>query len=275
MPDEDAIVSEAVVDPVAVADPVVDPAPAPEPEPKPDTPAIAEPPAPVMVPLRVLQERVGEETNKRQAAEEAARQAEERSRSYEEIVKRLQAEPKPGETVKPAAPAAPAADNRNAVEQEAARLIFLRDVQAVQAEGATAYGARWNDAVNALTAYGAAADEFVSQVMEINKDKAHDILFAIAQEPERAIGLTKMSPARRIAEITRISDAMAKPEPKTETKPAESVKPAISKAPTPKPVVAPHAPTIEIDITNPDHHEKMSDRDFERAYKDKYMRRTG
>lgn len=259
-------IEPVAVDPVLSADPVVDPAvtdPEPAPAPKSD-------PTP-----KWALERIGEETGKRQAAEERERVATERANALEEITRRLQAGAKPGD---PAAPepatrrAAPASD----VEQEAARLVFDRDVQRISETGLRTYGPKWADAVNILDRCNANSTDFVSSVMEIDPAKTHEIMFHIAQDPEKAVALTRMSPARRIAEITRIVDAMADPKAAVDPKPVPAEpKPAISRAPAPKPAVAPLAAAPEVDPSTPEGNEKLTDKQFEDWYKKQhYTRKT-
>jgi hypothetical protein len=270
-------VADPAVDPAVVVDPAaVDPAVA-------DPPAAPVQPQPAMVPLRVMQERVGEETTKRQAAEEAARVAIERARSFEEITKRLQADPKATPpAADPTATRAPAPADpqfQTAVQQEAARQRFNDDVQLVSESGLKTYGAKWTEAITALNAYGANSEEFVSNVMDVDKSKTHDIMFQIAQDGELAVRLTKMAPTRRIAEITRMvmaQTAAADPKPAVDAKPADP-KPAaaLSRAPAPKPAIAPHAPAPDIDPRTPDGDAKMDDKEWEAWYKKTYMKRAG
>jgi hypothetical protein len=87
-----------------------------------------------------------------------------------------------------------------------------------------------------------------------------------------------MDPRRRTVELTRMSMATAAPaadaKPAPKPAPAAEVKP-LSRAPTPKPAIAPHAAAPEVDPTTPEGNEKMSDAQFEAWYKSKYMKRTG
>lgn len=263
-------VEPVAVDPALTADPVVDPAvidPEPVPAPKAET-----------TPKWAL-ERIGEETGKRQAAEERERVATERANALEEITRRLQAGAKPGDT--PAPQPVPEPANRRAaaasdVEQEAARLVFDRDVQRISETGLRQFGPKWADAVNILDRCNANSSEFVASVMEIDPAKTHEIMFQIAQDPEKAVALTRMSPARRIAEITRIADAMADSKAVVDPKPvaAADPKPAISRAPAPKPAVAPLAAAPDVNPMTAEGNDKLSDQEFERWYKDKYMKRS-
>lgn len=269
-------------EPVEVVEPVAEPAPVaaepPAPEPAPE-PAPAPAPAPQMVPLRVMQERIGEESNKRQAAEERERAATERNREFEAIVNRLQAKSAdpaaPAPRAEPAAPARPTATtgiDPSAVAQARTQLMLEK----VISDGNATYGAKWQPAVAALDSYGADTVEFVMGVVEVDAARAHDIMFQLSQDPEKAVQLAKMSPTARTAAITRMSDAMAQAaaaEPKPVT-PDPAPKPAISRAPAPKPAIAPIAPAPEVNWETPEGNEKISDREFEDRYKAKYYKRS-
>ena len=278
-PDDPAALEVPVDPPVLETDPPAadPPAPVAEDPPAPPAPAPAPPPAPKMVPLRVLQERVGEETTKRQAAERAAAEAEERARNYQEIVERLRAAQPPADPAAAAAHRAPAAQaplTENAIREEAQRQILQRDLSDISQAGLNAYGQEWANAVNSLNSYGANSVEFVSNVMEIDKAKTHEVMFALAQDPEKAVSLARMTPARRISEITRMIDTMAKESAPAPAAPAAPPKPAISRAPAPPPQPRPLAPSPEVDPMTADGNEKMSDAEWERWYKNKYQKRA-
>ncbi len=269
--------ADVPADPVAqMADPPAadlpaDPAPAAPPATRADTP-------------RWALERIGEETGRRQTAEQRAAEAERRAADLQAMIERLQQPPAAGDPPKAAAPPAPArpAVDQDAVRQEAARLRFAEKLTDVSNAGANQYGQKWADAVAALNAYGANSEEFVASVIDIDAAKAHEIMFNIAQDGERAVALARMSPTKRAAEITRMIMAEAKnadpkaldpkpADPKAAAEPAKAA-PQISRAPAPKPVLQPQAPAKELDPTNPDDNEKMSDSEFERWYKGKYYK---
>jgi hypothetical protein len=278
-PDEPAAPAADAPEPALVADPAPA-ADAPEPaadEPAADpAPAAVVPPAPKAEVPKWALERIGEETSKRQAAETQARAAAQRAQDAEELARRLQA--------KETAPAADTTARRTetaaapdtAVEAKAAELLFQRDLQTVSQAGASAYGQKWDQAVKALDAYGANSLEFVANVMDIDRSKAHDIMFEIAQDGEKAVALARMTPTRRIAEITRMIMAQAAPaaDTKTEPEPKAEPKSAISKAPAPKPAIAGRAPEPEVNPMTPEGDAKMSDAQFESWYKAKYWKKT-
>lgn len=221
-------------------------------------------------------ERIGEETSKRQAAEQAAREAIERANTFEEITRRLQAAGKdgqqPAERTSPAPQ--PTASDDAEIDRRAEHKLFVRDVDAMRQEGLKSYGAQFMEAIQALNAVGAANDDFVAQVLAVDKANAHSLINGLAHDLEKAASLVRMDPARRIAELTRMSMAQAAATPKTEAKPAPEPKPALSRAPAPKPSIAPLAAAPEVDPTTPEGNDKMSDRQFEDWYKSKYIKRT-
>jgi len=156
------------------------------------------------------------------------------------------------------------------VDRRAAELVFQRDAQQVSETGLKTYGQGWVDAVNALNAYGVNSADFVSSVIEIDRAKAHEIMHAIAQDGEKAIALANMTPARRIAEITRM--AMAPAAQKTDpTPPATPVMPAktVSKAPAPPPPVDPSASKV-VDWRA----DESSDEEFTKGFEEMMKRRT-
>lgn len=263
----------ATLEPVAIEP--VEPEPQPEPEPvaaaEPEPKPEPKPEPPKMVPLRVLQERIGEEGEKRRQAEELARQERQARINAEELVRRLQAGEKP-DTAPPPRPAATESVAENERQAIINAALFERDRDAIISAGVRTYGAQWDEAVNALGTYGAASPEFVSNVMDVDRERAHELLFAISQDPTRAMALARMAPTRRIAEITRMAMAA-----NTDPKPTDSAltRPAVSRAPTPKPTIAPRAPAPEVDPRTPEGNDKMSDAEFNEWYRKTYMKRAG
>jgi hypothetical protein len=229
--------------PGANADPpVVVPDPALTPEPP------AEPPAgEKTVPVSVM---VREITPLRAKVRETEAELARRDRTIaeqNELLSRLQ---KPGEQAPPARQPAPQQPQPDEVDRRATELLFRRDAQQVSETGLKTYGQGWVDAVNALNAYGVNSDDFVSSVIEIDRAKAHEIMHAIAQDGEKAIALANMTPARRIAEITRMAMqpvAQQVPDNKGHTVVISEGKPAktVSKAPAPPPPVDPSASKVK------------------------------
>ena len=154
-------------------------------------------------------------------------------------------------------------------------------LQNVSEAGIKAYGPKWDEAVTALNAYDANTVDFVMGVVAVDPAKAHEIMFQLSKEPEKTLALAKMSLERRIAEITRMADKMATPnpapaaDPKPVTDPAPKAEPAkISAAPAPKPALAPVAAVAQVDPTTTEGNEKMSDAEWEQWYKGKYMKKS-
>lgn len=200
-------------------------------------------------------ERIGEETERRVAAEDRERLAIERANSLEEITRRLQAAG--GDPAKPVEAERPQAVDQAAVRDEAERLLFRREVENVSTAGGVAFGPQWVEAIDILNKCGANTDQFVRDVMEIAPGEAHKIMFQIAQDGARAVALARMSQTKRIAEITRM--VMAHPAP--DAKPAAAT-PALSRAPAPKPSMAPHAPAPDVNPVTPEGDAKMSDKQW-------------
>ena len=162
---------------------------------------------------------------------------------------------------------APAAVDETEIDRRAAEKVFQRDAQLVSETGFKTYGQGWVDAVNALNAYGINSSEFVGSVMEIDRNRAHEIMHAIAQDGEKAIALANMSPARRIAEITKISMTTTEP---VKTAPAAPPAPAktVSKAPAPPPPVDPSASKV-VDGYSDDATEEQFTEQFNRRMKER------
>jgi hypothetical protein len=184
-----------------------------------------------------------------------------------ELLSRLQ---KPGEQPPPPARQPVVQPQPDDVDRRAAELVFRRDAQQVSETGLATYGQGWVDAVNALNAYGVNSDDFVSSVIEIDRAKAHEIMHTIAQDGEKAIALANMSPARRIAEITRMAMAPAaqKTEPVTPAAPVVPPK-TVSRAPAPPPPVDPSASKV-VDWRA----DESSDVEFDKGFEEMMKRRS-
>lgn len=260
-----AAVTDPVADPV-VADPVADPAAAADPAPAPAAPHGNAGKSPWYM-KEIAQTR--EEKRQERSAREAAEQ---RAADLQAIIERMQsgadpAAPKPA----PAAAAAPPPQDFNAaVKAQAAKERLYEDTLTVRSAGETAFP-DFGASLDILNAVGATSDDFVSDVLAVDKAGAHVIFDKLAKDPEKAASLVGMDSRRRIAELTRMAVA-----PKTEAKPAAEPKPAtqISRAPAPKPAASPLGAGPEVDPTTPEGNEKMSDAEFERWYKGKYQKRA-
>jgi hypothetical protein len=268
---------------VAATDPPAAEVPAPEAADPPAPPAPAIPP-PTMVPLRVLQQRVGEETTRRQTEERRRAEAEQRAVDLQAIIERMQAGQQPPAadpaqpTPPPAArPAAPQPDLKEAVRQALSEQEVSRSINDVIQKGVQEFTqAQWDEKANVLAALGAASPEFVQDVIAVDPANAHRIIFSLAEDPGKAADLASMNVRQRTAELTRMSMAeQAKnPTPAAPAAPAAPAKPAVpvSRAPAPTTVPRAHAEPGEIDPTTPEGNDKMSDKDFEKWYKQKYYK---
>lgn len=174
-------------------------------------------------------ERINEETNKRREIEGQLAQERREKQEARALLERMQGGDK-------AAPAQ--ADDRNIdalVKAEAARLVFEQERQAVISAGHQEFGAEgFSQIASILGAAGAATEDFIQDVIAVDKANAHLIFDVLAKDPERARALSNMDLRRRTAELTRISDKM------TDSKAAAVVPPKVaapSKVPAPRPVI--------------------------------------
>jgi hypothetical protein len=251
-----------------VTEAVVDPALAPPPDDPPVEPAAPEPEPPQrrMVPEDVF---VREITPLRSRVRETETENERLRRQLREstdLLTRLQQKPGDNGATPPAPRTEPIAEPpQTDIERRAAEMLFTRDAQRISETAYRTYGQGWIDSVNLLNSFGLNSGDFVSSVMDVvGSDKTHEVMHAIAQEPEKAAALAGMSPARRISEITRISLAM---DAKPVAAPTEPVKPApppaktVSRAPAPPPPVEPSASKV-VDWRD----DKASDADFSRGF---------
>lgn len=248
-------------------------------QPEPAAAAIEPEPAPVhgnrgqtpwfMREIPKLREEKQEERTGRLAAEQ-------RAKDLEAIIERMQANPTavppPGPAVRQ--PAKQPDDFSAAVKAQAAHDRFIEDTLGVRQAGITKFP-DFLESLRILEAVGVtSSDDFVADVLAVDKGTAHEIFDKLAKDPEKAASLVGMDSRRRIAELTRMADA-PKPEPKPAV--AEAPKPAapaISRAPAPKPAVSPLAAAPDVDPTTPDGNDKMDDKAWEAWYKAKYMKRA-
>jgi hypothetical protein len=155
------------------------------------------------------------------------------------------------------------------VDRRAEHKLFLRDVAHMRQIGEEAFGKGDFDAVvQNLTAYGADNDEFIRQVMAVDRSNAHALLKEIAEDPARAIGLVNMNPTQRIAELTRMSigSKTAKVAPEAPAKPASK---AISAAPKPAPAISSSSSTA-VDWRS----DKATDKEFDAGFDEMMKRRA-
>lgn len=153
------------------------------------------------------------------------------------------------------------------VEQRALALNFQRDVRRVSEAGMAAYGQQtWDSACRLMDGLGLNSPDFVATVMEVaGRERTHEVFQTIAEDPERAAHLAGMTPMRRIAEISRISEQMT---PKSQGSLAAGKSPPrmVSRAPDPAPRINTGTRTAK-DWRNDD----VSDEEFSRRW-DEHMR---
>lgn len=206
-------------------------------------PAVAEPAKPVNPnsPKWAL-DRISEETRARREAEARAAEAAERANNAEALLRRMQTTGTAGANADPAPaasrvpPAAPTADPA-AVRQAAEQLRFQEDINSVIAAGISEFGQdSFHATSRTLDALGA-TDEFLADVLAVDKANAHKMFAKIAAEPEQAARLARLPSRQRIAELTRLSVAQGAPavtaDPPKPAAPAATV----SKAPAPAPAI--------------------------------------
>lgn len=262
--------TEAPIDPAVLGTtepPADDTPPASEPQPEPTARTIPlETFTREVTPLRakVRDLELGREEDRRQLAQ------------ARELLERFQ---RSGSNAEPSAPTPTAQPTTRQptqaeIEQAAFQLNFQRDAARVIEAGQRAYGAKqWQDSVAIMQSFGLDNVEFVNSVMEIaGRDKAHEVVHALTQEPEKAVALASMSPARRIAEITRISERMTA-KPAAAAASVQAPKPpakTVSQAPAPAPRVEPTAGTV-VDWRS----DKASDDEFSRGWNERYVKGGG
>jgi hypothetical protein len=243
----------------------------PEPEPAPEEPAVeAKPESSAhgnkgQTPW--FQKVIGELREDRRHERTAREAAEQRAADLQAIIDRIQAGEKP-ELPKTATSRAQPDDFSAAVKAQAAKDRLYEDTLAVRSAGEEKF-ADFQQTLKILTDVGATSDDFVADVLAVDKAGAHIILDKLAKDPDKALSLVGMDQRRRIMELTRMADA-PKAEVKAEPKPEKTV----SKAPAPKPAISPLAPAAEVDPTTADGNEKMSDAQWEKWYKTRYMKRA-
>ena len=150
------------------------------------------------------------------------------------------------------------------VDRRADYKLFLRDVASMRQQGEEAFGkGEFDGVVQNLAAYGADNDEFIRQVMAVDRSNAHVMLKDLADDPARAIGLVNMNPTQRIAELTRMS-INSKAGKSVELAPVAKVAPkAISAAPKPAPAISASSSTT-VDWRS----DKASDDEFTKGFND-------
>jgi hypothetical protein len=207
--------------------------------------------------------RIAEESAAKQAEKTAREAAERRAADAEAMIERLRTQPPTSQQ-----PPIPTRTDDPKVRQAeinaaAAQQRLYEDSADVRNRGLAQFGEGFTQALGVLNAVGATNDEFVTDVLAVDKANAHVLLEKLAKEPEKAASLATMPSRQRIAELTRMSIAT-----NTE-KPAPAVGKGISKAPAPAPKIEPSASNVvdwRVDST--------SDEDFDRGFREMMAKRA-
>lgn len=223
--------AEVVDPPIAVTDLPADPPPAADPPAEPHGNSGKSP---------WYMKRISEEGERARREADRAAAAERRAEAAEALAARLSAAGGTDPAIPPAqARTAPVGEDRQAeIRAEAQKQRFFEDTVDVRNHGMTEFGPAFGETLNILGALGATSDEFIADVLAVDKAGAHKMLKKIAEDPERAVALTGMNSRQRIAELTRMTMAEAKTAI-TETTPAATTAApkTVSKAPPPAPPV--------------------------------------
>ena len=164
---------------------------------------------------------------------------------------------------------APDADE---VTQRALEIVMARDGQEISADGHKSYGGNWAQSVERLNAAGLNSGQFVGTVVEVAGHRdAHKVMHAIAQDPTLAASFAGMSPARKVAAITKVYDRMSE-QSNAATPPAaqisaEPVRNAFSTTPPAARAAAPSKPAVDW------RSDAASDEEFSRGWHDMSARR--
>ncbi len=93
-----------------------------------------------------------------------------------------------------------------AVREEAAQREFAKATQDIFDAGLAAYSDDFNDALKVTNGLGVTSDnEFVADLVAVDKPNAHKIINELSQTPEVAKRLLAMSSRQRVAELTKMS----------------------------------------------------------------------
>lgn len=190
---------------------------------------VAKPKEERLVPVKVMLERVGAKDAQLTAAERRAAEA-------EALVERLQNTNRETELTAPQKPA-------NIDDLVAARATALRlrdDRAAIIDAGNKKFGSEsFNEAAEIAAACGCVSDEFVSDILAVDRVNAHEIYMDLAKDPAKATSLAGMDSRNRIAALTRMT--MTTPAKTELPKPSLAPTKQVSKAPAPPPPVDPSA----------------------------------
>jgi hypothetical protein len=189
-------------------------------------------------------ERINEETNAKRALEaELARVKAEKEALAAAADPTLAA---------PTAKAAP--DFQTAVRQEAEKIRFTEDCNAIAAAGNAEFH-DFGQTLGILNAVGVTNDDFLMDIIATDKANAPKIMRALAEDPTRAKQLVNMNSRQRVAELVRMSIPAS-----TTTATAKAAN-QISKAPAPRAGIAAVAQRDEGGLSD-----NISDEEWDRRY---------
>jgi hypothetical protein len=246
---------------------------------EPPAPAVAQdhdPVEPVADPAPVepakspwFMKRISEEAEAKREAIKRAEAAERRANEAVALAERLQRDPKPDGTYTRSGPTPvpqPSQFSQADVQREASRMKLHEDSTEVLNRGMTTFGASFQGSLAVLNAANVVNnDEFVADLIAVDRANAHILLDRLAKEPERAATLAAMNSRQRIAELTRMSMQPAG----KDTKPAA---PGVSRAPAPAPHVAASSSNVK-DWRVDDASDEEFDRGFSETMKKRSRRR--
>lgn len=215
-------------------------------EPAPVAPAVTTPPAATPTPgappdkpvnpnsPKWALDRIGVLTDRAQRAEQQVQERDTELANARELLARLQANPQPPQNQPQPQPRAPIpfpqpqTNDDQRIQAAAREQRFMEDINDARSKGFQEFGAEgFAGTINTLSAIGADND-FLADVLAVDRLNAHKLFHQIAQKPEQAAALAKMNSRQRIAEITRI--AMV-----DKSAPATPTPPKTSAAPEPRP----------------------------------------
>jgi hypothetical protein len=194
-------------------------------------------------------ERIAQESERARRAEERSQKAEREATEAQSLLSRMQhgsvgmdgrpvppqAQQQPNhQPVIPPQPG-PNADRQAEINQAASTQRLYEDSLEVRNRGLSKFGASFEEKLAILTAIGATSDDFIGDVLAVDKYEAHVLLDQIAKEPEKAVTLVRMNSKQRIAELTRMSMANKPAATTTTERPAPKPTTKVSKVPAPSP----------------------------------------
>lgn len=198
--------------------------------------------------------RIAEESAGKQQALERAAAAERRAAAAEALAEQLQRDKNPDQ--KPPPRTEPRNDNdmEARINARAAQQRLMEDSQEIRNRGIREFGGDFEQSVRMLQAANAVTDDFVADVIGVDKQSAHVILHRLGKDPDKVAALVDMPRVQRIAELVRMN--MEKPsdaDPKTNTTTPRTT----SRAPAPPPAINSSNKTTK-DWRNADSDEEFS-----------------